>query len=61
GVIVVPREKIEEAIEKAEKKLGYEQQRMDAIADFREKRKQGVASGTIQPSWLREKMASFGL
>ncbi len=61
GVIVVPKNKIEDALEKAEKKLSYEQQRMDTIAAFEEKRKQGIAGGSIEPPWLREKMKEFGL
>jgi RraA family protein len=61
GVIVVPREKIEDALAKAEKKLGYEEKRLETIAEYEKKRQQGIDGGSIQPPWLKEKMESYGL
>ncbi|RXT03927.1 RraA family protein [Ammoniphilus sp. CFH 90114] len=61
GVVVVPKDKIEEVLDKAEKKLDYETKRMEAIADYELKLKQGIESGSIEPPWLREKMKHYGL
>lgn len=61
GVVVVPRDKIEEALTKAEKKMGYEQERVEIIAEYEKRRKQGLPGGEIQPPWLREKMKAYGL
>jgi regulator of RNase E activity RraA len=50
GVVVVPRDRILEVLEQAEKKAAYE-----------EKRKLEIRSGQIAPSWLESKMKAFGL
>ncbi|MBO1514905.1 RraA family protein [Metabacillus bambusae] len=61
GVIVVPKDKIDDAFAKAEKKLAYEKDRMEVIAEYEKNRKQGMTDGTIEPSWLKAKMATFRL
>ncbi|WP_455919600.1 RraA family protein [Priestia megaterium] len=61
GVVVVPKEKIEEVLSKAEKKLEYEKTRLATIEAFEKARLQGEAGGNIQPSWLREQMKVYGL
>lgn len=61
GVVVVPKEKIEEVLFKAEKKLEYEKTRLETIEAFEQARLQGEAEGNIQPSWLREQMKAYGL
>ncbi|CAH0249738.1 4-hydroxy-4-methyl-2-oxoglutarate aldolase/4-carboxy-4-hydroxy-2-oxoadipate aldolase [Peribacillus sp. Bi96] len=55
GVVVVSLDKIEEVFTKAEKKLVYEQKRLEEIAEYRRKRKQGDQEGSIEPSWLKSK------
>ncbi|GAB1773344.1 RraA family protein [Priestia megaterium] len=61
GVIVVPKDKIDNVFAKAEKKLAYEESRMEVIAEYEKNRKQGIIGATIEPSWLKEKMAPFEL
>lgn len=61
GVIVVPKDKIEDALQKAENKLEYEEKRLQTIANYEEKRKQGNVDGvSIAPPWLEEKIKEFG-
>lgn len=48
GVVIVPREKIEEILELAEKKLEYEN-----------KRKIEIRNGMIEPSWLKAKLINY--
>ncbi|PYF01969.1 RraA family protein [Ureibacillus chungkukjangi] len=61
GVVVVPKEKIENVLVKAEAKLEYEEKRMQTIANFEENRKQGNADkNSIAPGWLAEKIKEFG-
>jgi 4-hydroxy-4-methyl-2-oxoglutarate aldolase len=61
GVVVVPKDKIEEVLHKAENKLEYEEKRLQTIANYEEKRKQGRTDGiSIAPSWLEEKIKVFG-
>lgn len=50
GVVVVPRDMIENVLGLAEKK-----------ADYEEKRKQAIRSGNVEPGWLKAKMEPFGL
>ncbi len=59
GVVVVPKEQIEIALTKAEKKLEYENKRIDVIAKYEESRKAGEEAGSIEPPWLKEKIESF--
>lgn len=61
GVVVVPRDKVEEVLDKAENKFEYEEKRLQTIANYEEKRKQGSANGIdIAPPWLEEKIKEFG-
>ncbi|MFC0270962.1 RraA family protein [Metabacillus herbersteinensis] len=61
GVIVVPKEKIEDALAKAEAKLKYEEKRLQMIASYEEKRKGGSTDGiSIAPAWLADKIKEFG-
>lgn len=48
GVVVIPRDKIEIALDKAEKKLAYENDRIQSINDF----KNGKVKELKKPSWL---------
>lgn len=61
GIIVVPRDKIEEILSKAEKKLDYEKKRLETISAFEKARIQGEPEGNIEPPWLREQMKAYGL
>jgi 4-hydroxy-4-methyl-2-oxoglutarate aldolase len=62
GVVVVPASMIEEVLTKAEKKLEYEEQRLQTINVYSEKVKQGLTPETsIEPGWLKEKMKAFGI
>nr|WP_230177726.1 MULTISPECIES: RraA family protein [Bacillaceae] len=61
GVIVVPRDKIEVALSKAEKKLDYEKTRIETITAYETTRKQGKPEGSIEPPWLREQIKAYGL
>lgn len=62
GVVVVPKDKIEEALQKAESKLVYEENRIQTIENYEEKRKLGSVDGIdIAPSWLEDKIKEFGL
>ncbi|CAM3838000.1 diguanylate cyclase [Aeromicrobium ponti] len=61
GVVVVPKEKIEDALQKAEKKLEYEEKRLETIANYEEERKRGNVDGvSISPPWLENKIKEFG-
>ena len=60
GVVVVPNEKIESVLVKAEAKLQYEEKRMQTIANFEENRKQGKTDkNSIAPEWLAKKIKEF--
>lgn len=56
GVTVIPKNGIEKTLEKAEKKLKYEEDRMYAISDFQ---KENDNISEIKPSWLEGKVAEF--
>ena len=57
GVTVVPKDKIEESLGKAEEKLNYEEKRMQTIANFIEKSQhEKVDVKSIAPAWLEDKM-----
>ncbi|MEK5522066.1 S-adenosylmethionine--2-demethylmenaquinone methyltransferase [Heyndrickxia sporothermodurans] len=61
GVVVVPKDKIENVLIKAEAKLKYEEKRLQIIASYEERRKQGNTDNiNIAPEWLAEKMREFG-
>ncbi|MCL7748840.1 RraA family protein [Halalkalibacter alkaliphilus] len=59
GVVVVPKDQIEVTLLKAEKKLEYENNRVEVIAKYEESRKAGKIEGSIEPTWLKEKIESF--
>ncbi|KGX90425.1 RraA family protein [Pontibacillus marinus] len=60
GVVVVPEDKIETTLSKAEKKLEYEEVRLKTIREYEESRKQGMnPEKSIEPVWLEEKLKSF--
>ncbi|TFJ91225.1 RraA family protein [Lentibacillus salicampi] len=52
GVVVVPKDQIEMALDKAEKKLAYESDRIQSINDF----KKGKVKELKKPSWFDEKI-----
>lgn len=61
GVVVVPKEKIENVLAKAEAKLKDEEKRMETINSYAEKRKQGITDkNSIAPEWLAEQIKKFG-
>ncbi|WP_413774841.1 RraA family protein [Cytobacillus firmus] len=61
GVVVIPKEKIENVLVKAEAKLKYEEKRLQTIASYEERRKQGDTDRiSIAPEWLAEKIKEFG-
>lgn len=61
GVIVVPKDKIEDAFIQAEKKLAYEKERIEVISEYAKNRKKGIEGDPIEPSWLNEKLKEYGL
>ena len=61
GVVVVSQIKIEDVFSKAEKKLAYEQKRLEEIAEYGSERKKGVTTGNIEPSWLKNKIGKFNM
>ncbi|QBP42717.1 RraA family protein [Paenisporosarcina antarctica] len=54
GVVVVPKDRISEVLEKAEKKLEYEEKRLKTILEYEENK-----GTSIEPPWLSEKMKAF--
>lgn len=56
GVVVVPRDRMEEILKKAEEKKIYERNRLDVIAEYELNRRKGILYGNIEPKWLKEKM-----
>ena len=54
GVTVVPRERIEEVLEAAEKKGSYETKRRETIAEYKECRKKGLPLPDLAPGWVKE-------
>jgi|SRR5699024_6268448 len=51
GVIVIPNNKVNEVIQKAEEKLTYENKRMEQIKSFN---LNSDSKSSIEPSWFRE-------
>lgn len=54
GVTVVPRERVLEVLEVAEKKLDYEKKRVAVINNYAKCRKEGKELPDIVPSWITE-------
>ncbi|MDQ0880564.1 RraA family protein [Peribacillus sp. V2I11] len=59
GVVVVSQVKIEDVFSRAEKKLAYEQKRLEEIAEYGSNRKQDDTEGNIEPSWLKSEIGNF--
>jgi len=53
GVVVVPKDLIYDALEKAEKKLAYEEKRIETIANYPSN------GASLAPPWLKEKIGLF--
>ncbi|MFC4713551.1 RraA family protein [Planococcus dechangensis] len=60
GVVIIPREDAEEIVEKAEKKLAYERNRLEMISRYRNQQITEEKSA-IEPGWLREKLEKYNL
>ena len=60
GVVIVPRENAEEIVENAEKKLVYEQNRLETISRYQKQESTGDKSA-IEPGWLQEKLKKYNL
>lgn len=61
GVVVVPKEKIESVLEKAEVKLKYEEKRLQKILNYENNREKGGSDNiSIAPEWLEDKIKEFG-
>lgn len=60
GVVIVPRENAEEIVEKAEKKLAYEQNRLETISRY-QKQENTEDKSAIEPGWLQEKLKKYNL
>lgn len=54
GVTVIPRDRILEVLEKAEKKLNYETKRRQTIENYVECKAQGKELPDIAPAWVTE-------
>ena len=54
GVTVVPRERLEEVLERAEKKSAYETKRRTVIEEYRSKREKGLPLPVLAPDWVLE-------
>jgi regulator of RNase E activity RraA len=54
GVTVVPRERIEEVLDAAEKKDAYEKARRETIADYREKKEKKLDLPDLTPQWVKD-------
>lgn len=52
GVTVIPRDKIEQVLDAAEKKLDYEKKRRIAIAEYETCRKAGKPLPNLAPGWV---------
>lgn len=56
GVVVVPQERLEEVLEKAEQKLAYETERRRAIAAYQLARETGQPLPELAPAWVKALM-----
>ena len=54
GVTVVPQDRIEEVLERAEKKAAYEGGGRDSIAEYKACRLEGRALPDLTPGWVKE-------
>lgn len=53
GVVVVPKEQIQDALDKAEKKLVYEEKRLATIEEYPNN------GSTLEPQWLKGKIEPY--
>lgn len=56
GVTVIPRNKIEEVLEQAEKKSAYEEKRREAIENYTKLKAEGKELPNLAPAWVTEMM-----
>jgi len=61
GVTVIPRDRIEEVLEKAEKKSAYETNRRKVIEEYAKCREEGKELPEIAPDWVIEMSQKFGI
>ncbi len=61
GVTVIPRDRIEEVLEKAEKKSSYEEERRKTIAEYVSCRNEGKELPDIAPGWVNEMKEKLGI
>ena len=57
GVTVVPRDRIEEVLEKAEEKARYEDKRDAAIAAYNQAKAEGKPLPNLAPQWVLDLLA----
>ena len=57
GVTVVPRERIEEVLTKAEEKAAYEDKRDAAIAAYQTAKERGAELPQLAPQWVLDLLA----
>lgn len=60
GVTVVPRDRIEEVLDKAEEKLAYEIERSKTIAEYARARQEGTKLPQLAPEWVLDMLGSEG-
>jgi len=61
GVTVVPKDRIEEALAGAEKKLKYEIERRATISAYIEAKQKGEPTKSLSPAWVDEQLAELGI
>ena len=61
GVTVVPRDRIEEVLERAEQKNSYEERRRELIAGYRRCLSEGKKLPDLAPGWVNEMLESLDL
>ncbi|MDN4605875.1 RraA family protein [Sporosarcina highlanderae] len=59
GVVVIPRDELENTILSAEKKSAYETSRVEEILKYSKLKSESLPVNSIEPTWLREKMKKF--
>lgn len=57
GVVVIPRDRIEEVLAAAEKKSAYEDKRREAIAEYARLRETGGELPNLAPQWVTDMLA----
>lgn len=57
GVVVIPRDRIEEVLAAAEKKSAYEDKRREAIAEYARLREIGGELPNLAPQWVTDMLA----